>query len=240
MFQNRGDDVKRPLAFVWVLQSLSILYLVLGLIWPAILPARIRDSFTPMSWYIVGYAIICLVILIALVWRKAATLWQSQSTVFGVHAVGAFCFLLFITQIIVAISRDRSAEEIANAVAAHADAETQVVLYDTYLTGMLFYLRAQRPVWVVTHANKKKTVLGNFYVATDRAWPDTPWGKALFDLDEFRGVWEKNDTPLLIIVKQKNISRMEKEIGASPRRLTSVDDYVLMSNGLLSGNPAHE
>jgi 4-amino-4-deoxy-L-arabinose transferase-like glycosyltransferase len=240
MFQNRGDNVKRPLAFVWVLQSLSLLYLVLGVIWPAILPARIRDSLAPMSWYIAGYAIICLVILIALVWRKAAKLWQSQSTVFGIHAVGAFCFLLLITQIMVAISRDRSAEEIANAVAAHANAETQVVLYDTYLTGMPFYLRVQRPVWVVTRANKKKTVLGNFYVATNRAWPDTPWGKALFDLDEFRGVWEKNDTPLLIIVKQKNISRMEKEIGASPRKLTSVDEYVLMSNGLLSGNPAHD
>jgi hypothetical protein len=33
---------------------------------------------------------------------------------------------------------------------------------------------------------------------------------------------------------------MEKEIGASPRRLTSIDEYVLMSNRQLTGNPAHE
>jgi 4-amino-4-deoxy-L-arabinose transferase-like glycosyltransferase len=240
MFQNRGYNVKRPLAFVWVLQSLTILYLVLGLIWPAILPTQIRDSLAPISWSMAGYAMICLVILVSLGWRKAAKLWQSQSTVFAIHAVGAFFFLVLLTQIMVAISRDRSAEEIARAVAAQTDAETQIVLYDTYLTGMPFYLSAQRPVWIVTHANKKKTVLGNFYVATNRAWPDTRWGKALFDLDEFRQIWEKNDTPLLIIVKQKNISRMEKEIGASPRRLTSVDEYVLMSNRDLSGNPAHE
>jgi 4-amino-4-deoxy-L-arabinose transferase-like glycosyltransferase len=240
MFQNPVGNVKRPLAFVWVLQSVSILYLVLGSIWPAILPGQIRQSLTSIPWSIAVYTIICLVILIALGWGKAAKLWQSQSAVFAVHAVGAFFFLVVLTQIMVAISRDRSAEEIARAVAAQADAETQVVLYDTYLTGMPFYLRAQRPVWVVTHANKKKTVLGNFYVATDRDWPDTRWGKALFDLDEFRQVWEKNDTPLLIIVKQKNISRMEKEIGASPRRLTSVNEYVLMSNRHLTGNPAHE
>ena len=240
MFQNRGYDVKRPLRWFWVLQSVNILYLILGLIWPAILPARIRDALTPMAWSIAGYAIICLVILSSLRWAKAAKLWQSQSTVFAVHAVGAFIFLVLLTQIMVAVSPDRSAEKIASAVAAHTDPETKVVLYDTYLTGMPFYLHAQRPVWIVTHANKKKTVLGNFYVATDRAWPDTRWGKALFDLDEFREVWERKDTPLLIIVKQKNISRMENEIGASPRRLTSVNEYVLMSNRHLADNPAHK
>jgi len=240
MFQNRGYDVKRPLRWFWVLQSVNILYLALGLIWPAILPARFRDSLTPMAWSIAGYAVFCLVILSALRWTEAAKLWQSQSTVFAVHAVGAFFFLIVLTQIMVAISPDRSAEEIARAVTAHTDPETQVVLYDTYLTGMPFYLRAQRPVWIVTHANKKKTVLGNFYVATSRAWPDTRWGKALFNLDEFREVWEKKDRPLLIIVKQKNIPRMEKEIGASPRRLTTIDEYVLMSNGHLTGHPAHD
>jgi len=45
---------------------------------------------------------------------------------------------------------------------------------------------------------------------------------------------------LLIIVKQKNISRMEREIGASPRKLTSIDEYVLMSNRQLSDNQGHE
>jgi 4-amino-4-deoxy-L-arabinose transferase-like glycosyltransferase len=240
MFQNRAHNIKRPLALFWALQSLSVLYLVLGLIWPVILPDPIRGAFVSMKWSIGVYAIICLAILIALGSGKIAKLWRSQSTVFAVHALGAFFFLILLAQIMISISRDRSAQEIARAVAARTYADTQVVLYDTYLTGMPFYLRAQKPVWIVTHANKKKTVLGNFYVATHRTWPDTRWGKALFNLDEFRQVWEKNDTPLLIIVKQKNISRMEKEIGDSPRRLTRIDEYVLMSNRQLSANRENE
>jgi 4-amino-4-deoxy-L-arabinose transferase-like glycosyltransferase len=240
MFQNRAHNIKRPLALFWALQSLSVLYLVLGSIWPVILPDPIRGAFVSMKWSIGVYAIICLAILIALGSGKIAKLWRSQSTVFAVHALGAFFFLILLAQIMISISRDRSAQEIARAVAARTYADTQVVLYDTYLTGMPFYLRAQKPVWIVTHANKKKTVLGNFYVATHRTWPDTRWGKALFNLDEFRQVWEKNDTPLLIIVKQKNISRMEKEIGDSPRRLTRIDEYVLMSNRQLSANRENE
>jgi hypothetical protein len=129
-----------------------------------------------------------------------------------------------------AVSRDRSAIGIAETVASQIGPNTQVVLYDTYLTGLPFYLRAERPVWIVTHANKKKTVLGNFYVMMNREWPDTRWGAALFDFDEFREVWNKKQTALLIIVKQKNLSRMEKEIKASPRQLTTVDEYVLLSN----------
>jgi 4-amino-4-deoxy-L-arabinose transferase-like glycosyltransferase len=240
MFQNRDYNIKRPLATLWLLQSLNMMYLVSGLIWPAILPEQLRYSLTPMAWSIFIYATICLVILIALRSRKATGLWKSQSKVFVVHGLGALFFLIVLTQMMITVSRDRSAEEIAHYVAASIDADTQVVFYDTYLSGMPFYLGAQRPVWIVTHANKKKTVLGNFYVATHRAWPDTRWGKAIFDFDEFREAWNKNDRPLLIIVKQKNLSRMEKEIEASPRKLAAIDEYVLLSNQHLRDDSAHQ
>jgi 4-amino-4-deoxy-L-arabinose transferase-like glycosyltransferase len=230
LFQDRGCNIKRPLAALWWLQSLAIGYLVLGLLWPAIIPMQIRHSLPSMAPSICLYAATCVAILVALGLGKTAGLWRTQSRVFVVHAVGAFFFLIFLAHLKVAVSGDRSAEEVADTVKARIDTDTQVVFYDTYLTAMPFYLRAQRPAWIVTHANKKKTVLGNFYVITNRAWPDTRWGKALFDFDEFREAWKKNKTPLLMIVKQKNLSRMEKEIGASPRKLTTVDDYVLLTN----------
>ena len=92
MFQNRAGNVKRPLAAFWVLQSLNIMYLILGLIWPAIVPEQVRDSLAAVVWPIGAYAMICLVILIALGWGKTAKLWQSQSSVFTVQAIGAFFF----------------------------------------------------------------------------------------------------------------------------------------------------
>jgi 4-amino-4-deoxy-L-arabinose transferase-like glycosyltransferase len=229
-FQEREYNIKRPLAALWLLQSLAIVYLVSGLLWPEILPMQIRHSLPSMAPSICLYAATCVAILVALSLGKTAGLWRTQSKVFVVHAVGAFFFLIFLAHMKVAVSGDRSAEKVADTVKARIDADTQVVFYDTYLTAMPFYLRAQRPAWIVTHAGKKKTVAGNFYVVTNQDWPDTRWGKALFDFDEFREAWKKNKTPLLMIVKQKNLSRMKKEIGASPRKLTTVDDYVLLTN----------
>jgi 4-amino-4-deoxy-L-arabinose transferase-like glycosyltransferase len=230
LFQNRECNIKRPLAALWWLQSLAILYLVSGLLWPAILPRQLHYSLPSMAPSIWLYAVTCVVILAVLGLGKTAGLWRSHSKIFIVHALGAFFFMIFLAQMKVAVSGVRSAEDVADTVAARIGAETQVVFYDTYLSGMPFYLRAQRPVWIVTHASKKKTVAGNFYVVTNQAWPETRWGKALFDFDEFREAWRKNKTPLLMIVKQKNLSRMEKEIGDSPRRLTTIDEYVLLTN----------
>lgn len=230
LFHNREYNIKRPLALLWGVQSLNVLYLLAGLMWPAILPSQIREHVSPIAWYLCAYGIFCSVIAVVLAMTRTTDFWKDQSKVYIIHSMGIVFFLAFMAQMMVAVSRDRSASEILETVASRIDADVQVVFFDTYLTGMPFYLRVDRPVWIVTHANKKKTVLGNFYAVTNRAWPDTRWGKALFDFNEFREVWNQNETQLLIIVKQKNLARMEKEIGASPRKLTSVDEYVLLSN----------
>jgi hypothetical protein len=170
----------------------------------------------------------CVLLTLALLPRRVKQIWQALPTLYALNALGMVFFIALVAQMKVAVSRERSASELAKIVAGQNKSGTQVVFFDTYLSGMPFYLGIDRPLWIVTHANKKKTVLGNFYVATKQAWPDTRWGKALFDFDEFREIWNKSSEPLLIIVKQKNLPRMEKEVGALPRMLTALDEYVLL------------
>jgi len=106
---------------------------------------------------------------------------------------------------------------------------TQVAMYDTYLAGLSFYLRRERPVWLITHGRKKRTFLGNYYAIGKRADPLTPWGKAILDFDEFKKIWKTTELPLRIIVKEKNLRRLTKEVGESPSRLAAIDEYLLVS-----------
>lgn len=228
LFQTSQHDTRRLLAFLWCVQGMIILYVVTGLIWPGILPEQIRQSASRLSPFIYGYGMSCVLLTLALLLRRVKQIWQALPTLYALNALGMVFFIALVAQMKVAVSRERSASELAKIVAGQNKSGTQVVFFDTYLSGMPFYLGIDRPLWIVTHANKKKTVLGNFYVATKQAWPDTRWGKALFDFDEFREIWNKSSEPLLIIVKQKNLPRMEKEVGALPRMLTALDEYVLL------------
>jgi hypothetical protein len=94
---------------------------------------------------------------------------------------------------------------------------------------MAFYLRAQRPIWLITHGYKKRTFLGNYYAIGKREDPVTPWGKAILDFAEFRERWKTTKHPLLVIAKEKNLQRLVGEVGETPKKLATVDEYVLVT-----------
>ena len=102
------------------------------------------------------------------------------------------------------------------------------MFYETYLSGMGFYLRSEKPIWVITHSKKKRTFLGNYYALGRRAEPQTRWGKALFDFEEFGNRWRTTKQPLLILVKEKSRAGLEQQVGEATRVLASIDDYVLV------------
>jgi len=136
---------------------------------------------------------------------------------------------VFLTRMVIAIAPTRSTQALAEQVRSQLTTTTQVVFYDTYLAGMPFYLQTGRPIWFVTHTNKRRTFLGNYFAMNKRAVPQTPWGKAVLDFAEFRARWYTATQPLLIIVKEKNLPRMAQEVGQMPKRVAGVDEYVLVS-----------
>ena len=124
---------------------------------------------------------------------------------------------------------DILAKGLADKAAPLITAETQVVFYDTYLSGMGFYLRSEKPIWVITHSKKKRTFLGNYYALGKRADLNSRWGKALFDFDEFRDQWQSAKRPLVIFAKEKNRARLAEQVGEAPKAIASVDDYVMLA-----------
>ncbi len=118
----------------------------------------------------------------------------------------------------VLIAPVRSSQEIAVKALPYITPTTQMVSYDTYAEALPFYLKTDKPLWVVTHSNKKRTFLGNFYALTEQPEPITRWGKSLLTFDEFADRWKSSDTPFVILVKEKNLRPLERLVGGVPKR----------------------
>ena len=94
---------------------------------------------------------------------------------------------------------------------------------------MPFYLKTDKPLWVVTHSQKKRTFLGNFYEMTNQPEPITRWGKSLLTFDEFADRWKSSDTPFVILVKEKNLPALEGLVGVASKRLAAHGEYLIVA-----------
>jgi hypothetical protein len=154
---------------------------------------------------------------------------RTQQRLYLAHGLVLLLFLGFAVEIMILVSSERSAKAVAQTAVPQIRESTQVVFYDTHLAGMAFYLRAERPIWLVTHSNKKRTFLGNYYAVDERRDLTTRWGDAIFDFEEFREKWRTAKQPLLIVVKEKNLQRFTRNVGEAPKRLNEIDEYLLVT-----------
>jgi hypothetical protein len=138
-------------------------------------------------------------------------------------------FVITLAEMMVLVAPARSAKEIALKARPFLSPTTQMVLYDTYTEGLQFYLEAEKPLWVVTHSNKKSTFLGHFYAITGQPEPISPLGKGLLTFEEFRDIWQSSGTPMVILVKEKNLHKLERLVGAVPKRVAAYDEYLIVT-----------
>src|SRR5207237_10847769 len=121
----------------------------------------------------------------------------------------------------------RAGEPIAWVTAASIDRPDRLVFYDTYIEGLPFYLRIDKPIWLV-QSPEKGNIMGSFYVAEKRPAPAAGYGQVLFTFDEFADQRGKNELPLRIFLKEKNLPRPTKEVRAGPHMLMSFDKFILV------------
>ena len=230
LYEQSGSKLRWVMISIWVVQSLNALYLLLGAFYPTILAHQIRERFSDMAFLLWLYATVSLVILGYMASRWITHDRVRQGPIYLAQVVGLSVFFMLLTEVMISAAPDRSAKQTAMAVLSHLRSGEQVALFETYMSGLPFYLRAERPVWLITHESKKRTFLGNYYTIGKRHDPVTPWGKAIFNLDDFAKQWKTRRQPFLVILKDKNLNQLAETIGETPKPLVRVDEYVLVSN----------
>jgi 4-amino-4-deoxy-L-arabinose transferase-like glycosyltransferase len=228
-YEQGSPRLRSALSLTWWIQVFVALFYLSGWFFPAVLPQQIRPAVAQMGDFIWIYAVVSGVSLAYFSKRNRVDPPVSQQRLFFVQASSLCFFLVLVAKLMVLVSPDRSAKPVAQAIPRPLASATQVAMYDTYLAGLSFYLRRERPVWLITHGRKKRTILGNYYAIGKRVDPLTPWGKAILDFDEFKEIWKTTELPLRVVVKKKNLPRLIKEVGESPARLAAIGEYLLVS-----------
>jgi hypothetical protein len=229
LYQDAPARWRLALSLPWWILLAVALFFVIGWFFPAVLPRQIRPAVGAMGFSLWLFAAVAAVMLMYTATRGDFGSPPSQGQLYALQAMGMGVFLALMTQMMVLISANRSAETIVTAIRPKLTPSTQVVFYDTYFAGALFYLRSERPLLLVTHENKKQTFLGNFYALGHPEESATASSETILTFQEFQTYWRTAKPSLLIIVKEKNLERMAENVGELPLRLGAVDEYLLVT-----------
>jgi len=212
----------------WIPAAGSVLYFLIGGVWPALLATPIRDHISENLIAIGFCAAIMALILGVSAYTKLKSYGRSQLAAYLCVCGGVAVFLWLVGQFMATVASSRSAKALAQSAAPFITHDSQIALYDTYLTGLIFYLQRDRPIWFVGSPGKT-TWMGSPYVS--RFFPNSVpgHGKVLVSFAEFADAWNKGTPPVLVFAKAKNISRLQGQLGENTKELVRVDEYVLMS-----------
>jgi 4-amino-4-deoxy-L-arabinose transferase-like glycosyltransferase len=125
------------------------------------------------------------------------------------------------------VAESRSSRNLAQQVSAQLQAGDELVIYDDYFASLPFYLRIERPIWLVW-LGRRGEVFGSPYVAEKRPRPALGQGVAWMTGAEFDDVWAHGSQRLLVLVSDEKLERFTREVGAAPRVLFSADGASLV------------
>jgi 4-amino-4-deoxy-L-arabinose transferase-like glycosyltransferase len=205
------------------------LYLLIGAGWPELLPVEIRSAVIQKVAVIGIYAAIFFLIFAVFALGNIERLWKDCGAPLLCTSVSLALFFVLLAQIIAATSFHRASKSLAQELATVIDPEDRLVFYSTYSEGIPFYLRIDKPIWLV-QAAEKGAVMGSYYLGERRPAAAAGYGPVFFTFAEFAREWKKNDTTLRVLVKEKTLSQLSADIGVVPNRLMKIDNYLLVSN----------
>jgi 4-amino-4-deoxy-L-arabinose transferase-like glycosyltransferase len=210
----------RLLSLMWQVLGVSFLYFLLGLVRPEIFPPQLRDAVEQLSG--VNVAALALTALVVLPWTGWTALKRDGARLFPLCCLSLLLLFGFAHLFVGPISLSRSYKELALKSAPLLQPGDQLVIYDTHLPTLPFYLQIRRPIWIVADENAEE-IMGSFYLAANKPNAAAGHGKVLFTFEEFAREWPRRK--LMVFVKEKRLSDLE---GA--RVLLRVGNVALVTN----------
>ena len=217
---------------VWIPEIFAILfigYLIIGAIWPHLLAKEISPAVHQSFSLLLIFGAITGIFFCIYVVGDLKSFWTGQGAAFMSIASTLALFMVMSGQIIAAASTERAAKSMAQAISPWIGKQDRLVFYDVSIEGLPFYLRLNKPIWLVQGLQKRE-IIGSIYIAEKRPAPAHGYGQVLFTYEDFAAEWKKNELPLRVFLKERNLPRLGKELGTVPKTLMRFDDLVLVSN----------
>lgn len=226
LLQDPGGRSRWPLSLPLLVNFGAIFYLIVGSFWNGALPRPIRSGIGSIESVIWLAGALITIVAGVFFFGRARGKWRRPGFVLGCYGGAAFSYLLLMLYLPIEISYQRSAKPAADHFAKFIAPGDRIVAYHGSFTGMPFYLRSQKPIWIVW-SGTKNIVMDNIYVAQKQPAPVAGYGRVLLTYSEFAQEAQQAREPLRIIVKTRNLSALTKDCGIATKTLTEFGEYTL-------------
>jgi 4-amino-4-deoxy-L-arabinose transferase-like glycosyltransferase len=213
----------------WIFVIGIVLYLLAGAVWPNLLARHIRAAVAENVLPLAAGGLSLVTILGIYLRVENGNNWRNWGAVYLSTATGLALFFVLMGELTAEVSLERSSKSLARAAAPFIGAGDRVALYDTFLPGLVFYLGADQPLWIVQHEERER-IMGSNYLAEKRPAAARGRGRVIYSFSEFAQQWQRPDLVLRVLVKEKNLRQLADDVGTVPRILTRYDEYLLVTN----------
>lgn len=229
LFQKGAKNAVRWVLWLpWMVTATGILGLALRAFWPALFSAALQEKIPDSGFLTAGWGVGLLAFYIVYMVANTKGFWNGQrATLYGSMASAAI-FLPLLVAYSETGSLRYSAKVLATNVSPYLSAQSQLALYESYRTGLPFYLGLDRPLWVVADFGKSVS-LGSPYVERFQPAPAPGYGEVFFTYEEFKNAWATAPRPPLVLLSAKRIARFNGTMGVDAKELLRADGYVLLA-----------
>jgi len=194
------------------------------------LPSAAQLAFAEISPLLHGTGLLLAIGGVALAVFTWSGRWKSQVPLFVGLSIVLILYMDLLGTILVGASISRSTRDLAAKAAPYIQPDTQVVVYDTTLESLPFYLKINRPLWSIW-SGEKASVLGSFYLAERGAVSAPGFGRALLNFAEFNQEWAKAPKDhFAVFIRRKNLPRLEQATAHAATIRVEHDSMLLVSN----------